>query len=299
MIKKIPRCAGNTQGTAENMKQTNKNLPENSLKEKSLQDLKGKLLYVIFIPQLGLVANCLLGKAEPQHWIVLDYIRQWQENKKARFIRLDDERYVWINYGHLLESLPILSLFGINSKAPLTRILHKLEKLGLIETNRTKFNQLYARLTPLGLNLYWTDLEAQEDESDNSCFPLEETRVSPREKQAVSPREKHNNKSFISETDNKKSPLVENMKKTPVLDRVCLLDESVSPSEKKESPSEESSPNQFYEVIPTGKLSPEGGELLARYRKHTRNSPQESFDVDAVFKEIKEKSLERTNGRTS
>jgi hypothetical protein len=281
------------------MKQAAETIPENSLNEKSLQDLKGKLLYVIFIPQLGLVANCLLDKAEPQHWIVLDCIRQWQENTKARFIRLDDERYVWINYGHLLESLPVLSLFGINSKAPLTRILQKLEKLGLIETHRTKFNQLYARLTTLGLSLYWTDLEGQEGGYDKSCFPLEETRVSPREKQAVSPREKHNNKSFIRETDNKKSPLVENMKKTHVLDRVCLLDESVSPLEKKESPSEGSSPNQFYEVIPTGKVSPEGSELLARYRKHVQNSPEESFDVDAVLNEIMEKSLVRTNGRTS
>jgi hypothetical protein len=158
------------QGKVDKMKQAAETIPENSLNEKPLQDIKGKLLYGISIPQLGLVANCLLDKAEPQHGIVLDYIRQWQENSKAKSVRIDEQRFVWINYVHLLESLPILSLFRINSEAPITRILQKLESLDLIETYRTNFNQLCARLTPLGLSLYRTDSDLQEDEYGKSCF---------------------------------------------------------------------------------------------------------------------------------
>lgn len=178
---------------------------QNGSQHQSLEELRGKLLYSITIPQLGIVANGLLDKTDPVDWILLDYIRRWELNKKAQAITKDGKRLIRINFKHLLESLPILHYFKIHSKPPITRKLQKLEKLGLIETFKAKDNTLFARLTEKAWECYQTRLSEQiEDETSPPVSFREKRPVSHIDKYPIPPREEQHNRESI-ENHNSKS----------------------------------------------------------------------------------------------
>lgn len=182
-----------------------KSLPQVFSQNQSPEELRGKLLYSITIPQLGIVANGLLDKTDPVDWILVDYIRRWELNKKAQTITKDGKKRVRINFKHLLGSLPILHYFKIHSKPPITRKLQKLEKLGLIETFKAKDNTLFARLTDRAWECYQTRLSEQiEDEISPPVSPREKHPISLYEKYPVPPREEQHNRESI-ENHNKES----------------------------------------------------------------------------------------------
>lgn len=181
-----------------------KSLPQVFSQHQSTEDLKGKLQYSITIPQLGIVANGLLDKAEPVDWILLDYIRRWELNKRAQAITKDGKRLVRINFKHLLESLPILHYFKIHSKSPITRKLQKLEKLGVIETFKAKDNTLFARLTEKAWECYQTRLSKHTEDEISPPVPLREKQpVSHIEKYPVPPREEQHNRESIDNQNSK------------------------------------------------------------------------------------------------
>jgi DNA-binding MarR family transcriptional regulator len=133
------------------MKRNSKNLPENSSEEKPLRELRGKRLYSIYIPQLGIEANGLLEITDSSDWILISYIRSWMFNPKAKFKKIEEQKFYWLNYKHTLESLPILK---IKTKQGLSKRIQRLEKKGLIQTWQSPENSLYARLTELALSCY-------------------------------------------------------------------------------------------------------------------------------------------------
>jgi hypothetical protein len=103
--------------------------------------------YFILINQLGIVESGLHTKTDMIDWAIIDYLQQWYfaERKKAIFNTDDNNHYVWVNYNHLIQEMPLL---GIKDKDAITMRFKKLKKLNLIKTIQTKDNSLYFVLTP-------------------------------------------------------------------------------------------------------------------------------------------------------
>lgn len=93
--------------------------------------------YNIFINQL--MAIEIAPKLDIIDWAIFDYIKSLvvSNNKKLKFIIVEDERYIWVNYNHLLEEMPMMQ---INQKASITTRLQKLKKEQLIKTIAIKGN---------------------------------------------------------------------------------------------------------------------------------------------------------------
>jgi len=103
--------------------------------------------YNIIINQRGIVENGLLKKTDIIDWCIIDYLRDWyfSETKRTIFVQDDGCNYVWVNYNHLIQELPIIS---IKDKDALTKRFKKLKQLGLIKTFKDSQNNLYFILTP-------------------------------------------------------------------------------------------------------------------------------------------------------
>ena len=103
--------------------------------------------YNILINQLGVAKAGLAGKTDLADWAIIDYLQQWYfaERKKTIFVQERGINYVWLNYKHLIEEMPLL---GIKDKDALSNRIKKLKQLGLIDTFQTADRTLYFILTP-------------------------------------------------------------------------------------------------------------------------------------------------------
>jgi hypothetical protein len=103
--------------------------------------------YHIVINQLGIFENDLLKKTDLIDWCIIDCLRDWYfaQDKKTIFVQDDGCNYVWVNYNHLIQELPII---GIKDRDALTKRFKKLKQLGLIKTFKDSQNNLYFILTP-------------------------------------------------------------------------------------------------------------------------------------------------------
>ncbi len=287
-------------------------LPQEFFQKQSPNQLKGKLLYSITIPQLGVVANGLLDKTSPVDLILLDYIRRWELNKRAQAITRDGKRLVRINFKHLLECLPILQYFKIHSKPPITRRFKKLAQLELIKVFKAKDNTLFVRLTDRAWECYQTRLDDEEDEISPPVHPREEQPVSHIEEHPVPPRgEQHNRESI--ENHNK-----EFFKKKNYIFNSFLKDNSLLEEKSVREKGDHTNPPNgcIYRekiedvrtsnggtppdgIYPATKISTEGKELIRRFLEHSSKGTTEGFDAHAVMGEIKREHPGRTNGRVN
>ena len=103
--------------------------------------------YTILINQVGIVESGLHKKTDVIDWMIIDYLQQWyfSERGKTIFNTDDNNHYVWINYNHMINAMPLL---GIKDKSAITHRLKKLKNLNLIKTFQTKDNTLYYIITP-------------------------------------------------------------------------------------------------------------------------------------------------------
>jgi len=103
--------------------------------------------YTILINQVGIIENGWVKKTDIIDWCIIDYLRDWYfaETKRTIFVQDDGCNYVWVNYNHLIQELPII---GIKDKDALTKRFKKLKQLGLIKTFKDSQNNLYFILTP-------------------------------------------------------------------------------------------------------------------------------------------------------
>jgi len=108
--------------------------------------------YTILINQVGIVENGWIRKTDIIDWCIIDYLRDWYfaETKRTIFVQDDGCNYVWINYNHLIQELPII---GIKDKDALTKRFKKLKQLGLIKTFKDSQNNLYFILTPKSIEV--------------------------------------------------------------------------------------------------------------------------------------------------
>lgn len=100
--------------------------------------------YTITINQYGIFTNGLINKTDFTDWAIIDYLKDFAIYKKAKRIAFQNEEYIWLNYNHLIISLP---LNKFKSKSALSQRIDKLRRLGLIKTVRAKDNTLYYTFT--------------------------------------------------------------------------------------------------------------------------------------------------------
>ena len=91
--------------------------------------------YSIVINQVGIVKAGLHKKTDFTDWAIIDYIIHWFFSKDAKKGRDEEEEYVWINYNHLLEQMPMLPA---KDKPGLSERFKKLRQLGLIKSYQVK-----------------------------------------------------------------------------------------------------------------------------------------------------------------
>jgi hypothetical protein len=79
-------------------------------------------------------------------WAILDYIKVAQKSPKMEKIKKDGKELVWINYRHLIKSMPLLKMKNV---AAISNRLKKHLRLGLIHkhkepaTSKSKCNRVY------------------------------------------------------------------------------------------------------------------------------------------------------------
>jgi DNA-binding Lrp family transcriptional regulator len=167
--------------------------------------------YTITINQHAVFVNGLINKTDAIDWAIIDYLKDFALYKKARKIVYLNEEYIWINYNHLLASLPIVQF---KSKPALSYRLTKLRKLGLIKTCRTKNNSLYYTMTDKLIDVCFarqSDLKRLQ-ESGNTDNPI----LTPPVKAILTPPVKpiltaqYNTKNIIINKDNNKESSFKN-----------------------------------------------------------------------------------------
>jgi hypothetical protein len=193
-------------------------------------EFEGKLLYSIKIPQVGVVAHEILDRTDMTDWAILYYIYHWERIKNAKKQTVRGEEYVWINYGHLIDSLPILK---IRTKDAVTKRINKLERLKLIERFLAKDNTLFLKLTELSHSVFAFHTQGEpavQPESDS--YPTTVGQPCPTRVRQPCPTEigQHNKESLISNLD-RSSNKVESEK--AALD--VLRKKNISPKSPKKS----------------------------------------------------------------
>jgi hypothetical protein len=108
--------------------------------------------YSININQAGIVEHGLHTKTDLVDWAIIDYLMQWYftERKKTVYDAEKETQFVWINYNHLIQEMPLIK---IRTKSHISERIKKLRDLGLIETYLTKDKSLYFNLTPYCLQV--------------------------------------------------------------------------------------------------------------------------------------------------
>jgi hypothetical protein len=120
--------------------------------------------YTININQFALFNAGLFGKIDYSDIAILEYLKDfvYYKNHKSVYVKesLNKEsvrttegqgnEYIWLNYNHLIASLPFAYF---KSKASVSRRVLKLKSLGLINTYQAKDNTLYYTFTDKMIDL--------------------------------------------------------------------------------------------------------------------------------------------------
>ncbi|MEO0072159.1 MAG: hypothetical protein ABIK10_01785, partial [candidate division WOR-3 bacterium] len=108
--------------------------------------------YTITINQGLVVSTGLARQLDIIDLAIIDYLKDFSLYPKAKRLVYEDENYIWLNYHHLLASLPILHIRDISR---ISRRIKKLRELDLIKTIRMPDNTLYYIFTPAGYQLFF------------------------------------------------------------------------------------------------------------------------------------------------
>lgn len=109
--------------------------------------------YTITINQYAVFINGLINKTDCVDWVIIDYLKDFSIYKKAKKIVYKNEEYIWLNYNHLIASLPLTKL---KYKPKVTARISKLRDLGLIKTVKNKDNTLFYTFTERLIDICFT-----------------------------------------------------------------------------------------------------------------------------------------------
>jgi hypothetical protein len=100
--------------------------------------------YTITINQSAVFSNGMINKTDLVDWAIIDYLKDFAIYRNARKIVYQGEEYIWLNYNHLINSLP---LANFKTKPAVSYRINKLRDLGLIKTVKNVDNTLYYTFT--------------------------------------------------------------------------------------------------------------------------------------------------------
>lgn len=109
--------------------------------------------YTININQFALFNAGLYGKVDYSDIAILEYLKDFVYYKDHKAIRIKDNEYIWLNYNHLIDSLPFAYF---KTKAAVSKRITKLQNLELISTYRAKDNTLYYTFTDKMIDLLFS-----------------------------------------------------------------------------------------------------------------------------------------------
>ncbi|MCX7785275.1 MAG: hypothetical protein N2201_03465 [candidate division WOR-3 bacterium] len=106
--------------------------------------------YTITVNQLGILYSGLIAETDLVDWAIVDYLKDFVYYRDRKRIIYQGEEYIWLNYKHLISSLPLAKIKGTWT---ISRRINKLRRLGLIKTIRDKDNTLYYTFTDLLIDI--------------------------------------------------------------------------------------------------------------------------------------------------
>lgn len=98
--------------------------------------------YTFLFNQAGIVDAGLADKTDFNDWAVLEYIAEWQVHGSACM----QGGHVWLDYRHLLDEMPMLS---VRTKSGVSNRVSKLRGLGLLSSFLDDAGRLFVRVTDL------------------------------------------------------------------------------------------------------------------------------------------------------
>lgn len=160
--------------------------------------------YTIFINQFALFTAGLVGKIDYTDIAMLEYMKDFVFFPKRVSIWVAEGQgrteYIWLNYKHMIESLPFAN---IKSKSAIGRRLAKLRMLGLIRTYVSNNNTLYYTLTEKMIDLlfYKRDIQRIEKNKGQKQQPPEQ-KESAGERKLYAPRIAKNEGGYATLSNN-------------------------------------------------------------------------------------------------
>lgn len=106
--------------------------------------------YTININQFALFTAGLLGKVDFTDIAILEYLKDFVYYKNHKSLYVKGNEYIWLNYNHLIDSLPFAYL---TTKAAVSKRIANLKSVGLIDTFKAPDNSLYYTFTDKMIDL--------------------------------------------------------------------------------------------------------------------------------------------------
>ena len=106
--------------------------------------------YTININQFALFTSGLLGKVDYTDIAILEYLKDFVYYKDHKSLYIKGTEYIWLNYKHLMDSLPFAYL---TTKGSVSKRIANLKKVELINTYKAPDNSLYYTFTEKMMDL--------------------------------------------------------------------------------------------------------------------------------------------------
>ncbi len=172
--------------------------------------------YTLVVNQAGVVRCGLLGRVDVIGLCVLDYLGGWFFCGKAKRAVVDGREYVWLQYEHAVEELPLLfnpQATVETRKNQLSRLVRGLREAGLVESVKVG-RDLYLRPSDLAASLA-SSRERTVTKSVPTVTPLhDDTVTSPRD-DTVTPSHDDSPGTHIYETTITETTIMEPVPHSP------------------------------------------------------------------------------------
>ncbi|MDA8215916.1 MAG: hypothetical protein M0Z64_11675 [Nitrospiraceae bacterium] len=124
---------------------------------------------IIKINQEAIERAGLSDKTDLADWAIVDYLLDWHYAKRKRVIKINNEKFIRVNFNYLMECMPLMH---IKDKDAISKRFKKLRELELIKTYRAPENTLYVTLTAKCMNILISRRKSGQDVSPDMPYIL-------------------------------------------------------------------------------------------------------------------------------
>jgi len=172
--------------------------------------------YTLLIPQAGVVRVGLLNRVTLAELCLLDYFGGWFFCKGAKRATVDGREYVWIQYEHAVEELPLLfspDAVVATRKNSLSRMVQNLREARLVETVKVG-RDLYVRPSDLAASLT-TSRAGTDTKRPPTVTPARDDTVTPAHDDSITPFRDDSAPSNINQTPIKEETIKQTLPHCP------------------------------------------------------------------------------------